>query len=227
MSSWAKSVGAKKTNNHRKSRSDKIELRRRVLEVMPEARVLDAFAGSGSMYRNVWCAAASYVACDQRWYPDERLAYVVDNRILLRNIDLQPFNVFDLDAYGSPWEQVAIVCARRKVAPGELIAMVLTDGSRLNLKMGACRLRCGRWLASAQRWRARAFFRMKWSSARSPAQQRRCAVRCCSAGKRAARPAQGCSTTHSSCAAWRGLSDAVVRAAGWGSRQAGRAASPS
>lgn len=136
MSNWAKSVGAKKTNNHRKSRSDKIELRRRVLEVMPEARVLDAFAGSGSMYRNVWRAAASYVACDQRWYPDERLAYVVDNRILLRNIDLQPFNVFDLDAYGSPWEQVAIVCARRKVAPGELIALVLTDGSRLNLKMG-------------------------------------------------------------------------------------------
>lgn len=134
---WAKSVRRdKKTNNHRKSRSDKIELRRLVLEHMPDSRVLDAFAGSGSMYRQAWKDATYYVGCDTRWYPDERLAYVVDNRLLLRAIDLQAFNVFDLDAYGSPWEQVAIICARRTVAPGEQIALVLTDGSRLNMKMG-------------------------------------------------------------------------------------------
>jgi hypothetical protein len=134
---WADSVKtSKKTNNHSRSRSDKVALRRLVLEYMPSARVLDAFAGSGSMYRKVWREADDYVACDQRWYPDDRLAYVCDNRILMRAVDLQPFNVFDLDAYGSPWEQVAILCARRVVAPGEMLGLVLTDGSRLNLKMG-------------------------------------------------------------------------------------------
>ncbi|HVH77139.1 MAG TPA: hypothetical protein VM755_19655 [Stellaceae bacterium] len=47
----------------------------------------------------------------------------------MRAIDLAPFNLFDFDAWGSPWEHVAILCARRPVQPGERIGLVLTDGS--------------------------------------------------------------------------------------------------
>ena len=65
------------------------------------------------MWREVWHEAAAYVGCDLKWYRDERLAYVADNRRVLRAIDLKPFNVFDFDAWGAPWEQVLILIARR------------------------------------------------------------------------------------------------------------------
>jgi len=112
--------------------STKVDIRRRVLEVLtPEAaHVFDAFAGTGIMYGYVWRHAARYVGCDERWHRDARSCYVADNRRVLRCLDLAAFNCFDLDAYGSPWEQVAIVVARRPpLAVGERLGLVLTDGS--------------------------------------------------------------------------------------------------
>jgi hypothetical protein len=126
-----------KTNNHPIGASAKIDIRRRVLGVIPNPRVMDAFAGSGKMHREVWhVAAGGYVACDKKWYRDQREAYVADNCRLLRAIDLNAFNIFDLDAYGSPWEQAIIVADRRRVSPGELIGLTMTDGSGLKLKLG-------------------------------------------------------------------------------------------
>lgn len=78
-----------------------------------------------------------YVGCDLRWFQDERLAFVADNRRVLRSLDLRQFSVFDLDAYGSPWEQALIIAARRPVAPGERLGLVLTEGSGLKLRQGA------------------------------------------------------------------------------------------
>lgn len=125
-----------KVDNHVRSMPDKVEIRRLVLGEV-QAQVFDGFAGSGQMFQRVWKGAPGYVGCDTRWFPDDdRLAFVADNRRVLRAIDLAPFGIFDLDAYGSPWEQVAIIAARRLVAPGERIAFCLTDGSNLKLKMG-------------------------------------------------------------------------------------------
>jgi len=132
---WARSLKGIKVNNHAGSRKTKIDLRKIVLGAINDACVLDAFAGSGRMFHDVWAQAKSYTACDTEWYKDGRLAYVCDNRRLLRSIDLQRFNVFDFDAYGSPWEQVLILTARRKVASGERIGIVLTDGSSMNLRL--------------------------------------------------------------------------------------------
>lgn len=107
----------------------KAEIRRNVLNTVgPSARVFDAFAGPGLMYREVWKDAAGYVGCDERWYRDERVCYVADNRRVMRCIDLSAFAIFDLDAFGSPWEQAMILCARRKIGPGERIGVVLTQG---------------------------------------------------------------------------------------------------
>jgi len=116
----------------------KAEIRQRVLDMIgpAEARVFDAFAGAGEMYRRVWRGAAGYVGCDRNWYADERLVYCADNRRVMRCIDLALFNVFDLDSHGSPWEQAIILAARRPVAAGERLGLVLTDGSNLDLSLG-------------------------------------------------------------------------------------------
>ncbi len=55
---------------------------------------------------------------------------------LTRAIDLHVYNVFDLDAHGSPWEQAVILAARRKLAPGETNGLVLTEGTSLKLRLG-------------------------------------------------------------------------------------------
>lgn len=134
---WASAVSADKVNNHPKSAGDKVAIRRRVLAAVDRPRVFDAFAGSGRMWRNVWSNAEHYVGCDLKWYRDRvRLAYVGDNRRVMRAIDLGAFNIFDLDAYGSPWDQATIVASRRMVASGEKVGLVLTDGSLMKLKLG-------------------------------------------------------------------------------------------
>ena len=115
----------------------KVQLRRHVLAaVTPErAVVFDAFAGEGKMYQAVWKDAAGYVGCDERWHDDERCCFVGDNHRVLRAIDLAPFTVFDLDAYGSPWDQLTIIAARRpRLGPGDRIGILLTEGTWLKTR---------------------------------------------------------------------------------------------
>jgi len=114
-----------KVDNHHRSAGDKALVRRNVLEQV-KAPVFDAFAGSGEMFRRVWHEAPAYCGCDLRWFQDDpRLAFVADNRRVLRCIDLEPFGIFDRDSWGSPWEQAAIIAARRLVKPGERVAAFL------------------------------------------------------------------------------------------------------
>ncbi len=115
----------------------KVAIRERVLKAISAAHVLDCYAGSGKMHKAVWSKAASYVGVDERFFFDRRTAYVCDNRLLLRAIDLEPFNVFDADAYGSPWEQLLIIARRRPVDPGERIGLVITEGSSIKMKFGS------------------------------------------------------------------------------------------
>lgn len=111
----------------------KLEIRARALEVIGKPSVVfDAFAGDGAMFSGVWNRADRYVGCDLKWIRDGRLMFVADNRRVLRSIDLMPFNVFDLDAFGFPWEQALIVADRRPVKAGEHIAIILTEGGQLS-----------------------------------------------------------------------------------------------
>jgi hypothetical protein len=129
----------KKTANSPKKLAAKIELRRRILAEISEqgeVAVFDAFAGAGTMYEAVWKDAARYCGCDQEFYRDGPLAYVADNRRLLRCINLGEYNLFDLDAYGSPWQQAAIIASRRRHKSGEKIGMVMTEGTGLKIKLG-------------------------------------------------------------------------------------------
>lgn len=136
----AKASDASKAHNAPAARNAKIEIRERVFNafrLVGPVHVFDAFAGGGEMYRAVWNNAASYVGCDKERQRDERTMFCADNRRVMRSIDLRAFNVFDLDAFGSPFEQATILAARRVLKPGELVGLVLTDGSSLTMKMGA------------------------------------------------------------------------------------------
>jgi hypothetical protein len=116
----------------------KVEIRREVVVALDApARVFEAYAGAGGLWRAIWRdAAEAYVGCDVKWYQDERRAFVADNRRVLRAIDLAAFNVFDLDAYGSPWEQAVIIAARRKVAAAERVGLIVTEGLGTGYKNG-------------------------------------------------------------------------------------------
>jgi hypothetical protein len=118
-------------------RQAKLIIRQNVLAAIgsEKASVFDAFAGEGHMHDAVWHAAKAYVGCDMRFFPDDRVAFVADNRRVLRAVDLAAYNVFDLDAYGCPWEQVYIIASRRTMLPGERIGFVLTEGQGMRMKM--------------------------------------------------------------------------------------------
>ena len=148
-----------KVKNAHANRPAKVEIRRNILDVLGrDVAVFDAFAGAGEMYRYVWNEARGYVGCDLEWHRDKRLAFVADNRRVMRSIDLARFNVFDLDAHGSPWEQAVILAARRRVAHGERIGLAITEGTGINMKRGnlthalsqLCGLTSG--LAGMMRW---------------------------------------------------------------------------
>jgi hypothetical protein len=129
---------AHRINNNVGAHKAKIEIRERVLaEIGPEkAHVLDLYCGAGEMFKGVWHKAASYVGVDQDWFQDERLQYVADNRRVMRAIDLSTFSIVDCDAWGSCYEQLIILAARRQIKPDEKLGLIITDGSGLRLKMG-------------------------------------------------------------------------------------------
>jgi hypothetical protein len=119
-----------KTDNNPQARRAKIAIRQNVLDLIGnKARVFDAFAGSGEMYSAVWRKAGYYVGCDLKPQSDSRLMFCADNTRVLRAIDLMHFTIFDFDSYGSPWVQAVILADRHRVAPGERIGLVLTEGA--------------------------------------------------------------------------------------------------
>lgn len=127
------------TDNNVSAHRAKVQIRRAVLEHVKPARVFDAFCGEGVMFREVWKDAAEYIGCDQRdWSPQETIRrFVADNQRVLRCIELDRFNIFDLDAFGSPWEQALIIAARRRWKAGERGGLVVTDGDLLRMGIHA------------------------------------------------------------------------------------------
>lgn len=138
MSKASHSQAWKPKDTNRRSRGAKIQLREKALAWVGESgSVFDAFCGHGEMWRSVWSRADHYVGCDARQLErGDPPRFVCDNLMLMGLLDLQPFNVFDFDAYGSPWPQLVMLARRRSVAPGEHIAVVTTDGGAMNGRWG-------------------------------------------------------------------------------------------
>ena len=130
-----------KTDNHQTTARAKLEMREAVVSAVRQAgagvRVFEAFGGVAGVLAQAYRAADLHEACDLKYVvQDPRRRYIGDNMIVMRAIDLGRFNVFDLDAYGSPWPQMEILEGRRSWEPGEVGAVVITDASDLKLRWG-------------------------------------------------------------------------------------------
>lgn len=93
----------------------KVALRHAVVESfeLPRLRVLDAFAGNGRLWRDVagrTTTKLEVASIDKRSM--NRLNMRADNRRVLAAIDLDYFDVIDLDAWGVPAEQVQTIAQR-------------------------------------------------------------------------------------------------------------------
>lgn len=128
-----------KVDNFAEALPAKIALRREALEAVTGPRVLDLFAGRGHMFDQVWSRAEAYTGGDHeilQVLAHKAACYHADAEVLLRALDLTGWNVFDFDAYGSPWREVTILAARRRLRPGERVAVVLTDGAPRRAQLG-------------------------------------------------------------------------------------------
>jgi hypothetical protein len=77
-----------------------------------ELRVLDCYAGAGRLWsavRRCYDGKLEVMGVDTRRF---RRSIKVDNRRILRSLDLDTFDLIDLDAYGVPAEQAQIIAER-------------------------------------------------------------------------------------------------------------------
>ena len=110
-------------------------LRNNVLNFFDEKHVLEVFCGSGEMYRDVWRVADTYTGIDIKKQFDERNTICGDAVKAVSTIDLDCFNIFDIDAYDSPYDVLNIVLSRYQ-GDAKRLAFILTDGINMDLKMG-------------------------------------------------------------------------------------------
>lgn len=117
----------------------KVELRRWLVEQLGgRPRVLDCFCASGSMWRRVYGpAGCDYLGLDLRQFDDARRTIVCDSLRYLRHADarLDEFDLFDLDAFGSPMQHLVAICRRIRPSPGRRVGFAITDGTGFNAKM--------------------------------------------------------------------------------------------
>lgn len=111
----------------------KVRLRMELLDMIGTKKpyVLDAFAGQGIIWKEI-----------QRQRPDLEIATVGiekrkyinpnvimgDNRKAMKGMDLTAFDLIDLDAFGCPWEQLAICAEKAPMVPVVLTHISVTLG---------------------------------------------------------------------------------------------------
>jgi hypothetical protein len=123
----------KKTNNAKIDA--KIELRQ--LIDCKELSVLECFCGSGEMFNAVWKDAFHYEGIDIKKQDDLRITHQGDCALMLKKLNLEKFNVFDIDAYGSPYECLQIIVEKiKKQEKSKKYHFFITDGIEIDLRMG-------------------------------------------------------------------------------------------
>lgn len=123
-------------------------MRQRVArELAPSARVLEAFAGEGRMFRAVWhtfrgvCMDLDAVKVEAAARERQRWAcYHGDS---LKALDAGwfahvPFDVVDLGSYGEPWSFLRAWCESERER-AQVTHLFLTDGYYARRSIGGCR----------------------------------------------------------------------------------------
>jgi hypothetical protein len=123
-----------KTNNAKTNA--KKEIRSHVLSSIGEnAHVLEVFCGAGEMYEHVWKKASGYLGIDKVKFFDQRNTICGDALKAVTKIDVDDFTIFDIDAYGSPYE-ILIALLPKISRSHKKIGFVITDGIAMDLKLG-------------------------------------------------------------------------------------------
>lgn len=123
----------KKTNNAKTLAKQKI--RRKILESIGDVDVVEVYCGAGDMYHAVWFNARSYLGIDINKYFDKRRTICGDAVKTVSTIDLSEFNVFDIDAYGSPYDVLKIIIERIPKNK-QKYGFIITDGISMDLRLG-------------------------------------------------------------------------------------------
>lgn len=108
----------------------KIYLRKKYLP--KNAVILDCFCGSGIIYRGCYEGVKEYHGLDKNKVHDSALCEIANNQVWIRKNDINKFNVFDLDDYGTPW--VLLFAILKKTNQKEITVFV-TDGLVLHTKL--------------------------------------------------------------------------------------------
>lgn len=89
--------------------------------------VLDCFAGDGVIWQKLSAMYPGRVMVDSIEMARGKGApsFVGDNRKLLPALDLSVYNAIDLDAYGSPWNQVVAIMGNPTRRPGAVVFYTL------------------------------------------------------------------------------------------------------
>lgn len=111
---------------------EKIELRKRYLP--KDAVVLDLFCGNGNMYKGAYENRVDYYhGVDKGKVHDKQICTLMDNEQFIIKHSIDKYNVFDLDAYGSPWKLLYLICC--KLISKKEITIFVTDGLVIHQKM--------------------------------------------------------------------------------------------
>jgi len=107
----------------------KVALRRRLLPA--DSSVLDLFCGRGEIYHGAYKGRVKeYRGVDKEKVHDTTLCTIEDNMVWVKTHDIERFNVFDLDDYGSPWGLLYLLMS--KVVRDDIV-VYMTDGLPLHL----------------------------------------------------------------------------------------------
>ena len=122
-----------KTNNAKIDAKEKL----RFFNNIKDLSVLDIFCGSGEMYNKSWKNAKHYEGIDIKKYNenDKRILHIGDAVAVIKNFkNINKFDVFDIDAYGSPYESLYAISNKIKIDNQK--HFIITDGIEIDLRMG-------------------------------------------------------------------------------------------
>lgn len=123
----------KKTNNAKIDA--KTELRKKIN--CKNLSVLECFCGKGEMFDAVWKSALWYEGIDIEAQNDNRTVHLGDCALILKKLNIENFDVFDIDAYGSPYECLQIIIKKiKKLKKLKTYYFFITDGIDIDLRMG-------------------------------------------------------------------------------------------
>ena len=122
---------SKRTHTDNAHLASKVALRRRAIAGLDHVRVLDAFAGYNTLWKDI--PKERYYGIEMT--PGKGKNLHADNLKVLPSIDLSDFTVIDLDSYGSSIPQLKAVISNSSLKPGTVILFTEIHANRSSIPL--------------------------------------------------------------------------------------------